>query len=85
MIFVVGWLLVVPLIDTVGADVIAWVQGDGSDDPDEESAALATLKDRYASGEIDEATFERQLEGLLENATVEDVERRLERETVDAE
>lgn len=81
-IFVVGWLLVVPLIDTVGADVIGWVLGDGADDPDEESTALATLKERYASGEIDETTFERRLERLLENETVEDVERRLERETV---
>lgn len=83
VIFVIGWLLFVPLIDTVGADVIGWLL-DRSDEPiDEESDALATLQNRYASGEIDDAEFERQLERLLENETVEDVEQRVERETAE--
>ena len=84
-IFVVGWLLVVPLIDEVGADVIGWLARRTADRSEEEFNPLATLQDRYARGELDEATFERRLERLLENETVEDVERRLERETVDAE
>jgi uncharacterized membrane protein len=39
----------------------------GSGDTD---AALATLRERYAAGEIDEATFEARLERLLETETV---------------
>lgn len=42
----------------------------------EEETALEALKRRYAEGEIDEAEFERRLERLVENETVEDVERR---------
>jgi uncharacterized membrane protein len=46
--------------------------------------ALATLRDRYARGELTDAEFERQVEGLLEtedSATARDrVDRELERE-----
>lgn len=37
-------------------------------------AALATLRDRYASGEIGEDEFERRVERLLETESVEDAE-----------
>ncbi|QFU84330.1 SHOCT domain-containing protein [Natronorubrum aibiense] len=39
--------------------------------------ALEALKRRYASGELDDAEFERQLETLLENETLDDVENRV--------
>ena len=83
VIFVVGWLLFVPLIDTVGADVIRWLLERSDDQAGEERDALETLRERYASGEIDDAAFERQLERLLENETIEDVEERVERETTE--
>ncbi|KZN22725.1 hypothetical protein A4G99_18410 [Haladaptatus sp. R4] len=38
--------------------------------------ALETLKDRYARGELTDEQFERKLEKLMENDTVEDVEDR---------
>lgn len=43
-----------------------------------EDEALEGLKQRYVAGEIDEATFERQLEALFETETVEDAKRRVE-------
>jgi uncharacterized membrane protein len=43
--------------------------------------ALATLRDRYARGELTDEQFERKLERLLETETLEAVEdRRIERE-----
>jgi uncharacterized membrane protein len=45
--------------------------------------ALATLRDRYARGELTDEQFERKLERLLETETLENVEeRRFERERV---
>jgi hypothetical protein len=38
----------------------------GSADRESEDGALSTLRERYASGEIDETEFERRVEGLLE-------------------
>ncbi len=46
-----------------------------STDPE---AALETLKEQYAVGEIDDAEFERRLETLLENETIADVENRVD-------
>ena len=48
-------------------------------DPD---AALQTARQRYASGEIDEARFEVLIEDLLETETVEDVRERQVRTVV---
>ncbi|WP_137285861.1 SHOCT domain-containing protein [Halorussus salinisoli] len=41
-------------------------------------AALDTLKQQYAVGEIGDAEFERRLETLLENETIADVETRVD-------
>ncbi len=40
--------------------------------------ALDTLKDRYARGELTDEQFERKLEKLMENDTVENVEERFQ-------
>lgn len=48
--------------------------GDGAD------AALATLRERYAAGDIDETTFEARLERLLETETVTDARDRQPRD-----
>jgi len=40
--------------------------------PTEQEAALSTLRDRYARGELTEAEFERKVERLLETETVAD-------------
>jgi len=41
-----------------------------------EDDALATLRERYARGELTDEQFERKLERLLETGTIEDVEDR---------
>ncbi|MFB6129594.1 MAG: SHOCT domain-containing protein [Salinigranum sp.] len=49
---------------------------EGADEPD----ALATLRDRYARGELSDEQFEAKLEALLETETPEGARERLERE-----
>ncbi|SEO43967.1 Uncharacterized membrane protein [Halogranum amylolyticum] len=48
--------------------------------PDERADALATLRARYARGELDEAEFERRLERLLETESVADASEHVARE-----
>ena len=50
--------------------------GTGSDltGDEETDAALATLRERYARGDLDEAAFERRVERLLETQSVRDAE-----------
>jgi hypothetical protein len=50
--------------------------GEDADLPD----PLTILRERYARGEIDEAEFERRVEGLLETDSIEATRRRYERE-----
>lgn len=51
-----------------------WLTG-SADEPEnhrsEADSPIAELRHRYATGEIDEATFERKLDRLLETETVE--------------
>ena len=43
-----------------------------TDSVDDETDPLARLKTRYANGEIDEATFERRLETVIETESLDD-------------
>jgi len=65
VVFVVGWLLVTPVLGIVAETVAG---GDAGESAHGETARdpLETLRDRYASGEIGEAEFERRVERLLE-------------------
>jgi len=50
-----------------------------TDDAPDPEAALQTLRERYAAGEIDEVTFERRVDRLLETETIADAEATVER------
>lgn len=84
MVFPVGFAVVLPLVailsDTFAPDVDAADERDGDEqsERDDTQDALDTLRNRYARGEIDEAEFERRVERLLENETVDDAAARRE-------
>ena len=72
LVWVVGFAVVVP--------AITWLrewQGNVRDDDD----ALATLRERYARGDLSEAAFEAKVETLLETETPESARERTGRET----
>ena len=89
-IFVVGWLLLLPLVGVlsdsstaqtfVGRLFGAKTSEREDQGVDEEAAALEELKRRYARGELDEAEFERRTALLLENESIDDVQSRVDRE-----
>ncbi|MFC7133682.1 MULTISPECIES: SHOCT domain-containing protein [Salinibaculum] len=60
----------------------AWIGSRDESDVDEAEDALAVLRSRYASGELDHDEFERRLEDLLETETVEQAENRQQHERV---
>lgn len=64
-VFVVGWLLLVPLIPIVGDGIL------GLDDRFSKGVAqsadpVAEIKERYVRGEFSEAEFERRIDRLLD-------------------
>lgn len=88
VVFIVGWLLLVPVLGILSDHVdlgstseydvdteAVTASGDGSEDD-----ALQRLRERYAAGDIDEVEFERRLEALLETEDV-DVPARTGRES----
>lgn len=79
VVFVLGFVTVLP----ASIKLAEWYESretgeesgsEASEEADGQQAALATLRERYASGEIDEAEFERRVERLLETESVEDAE-----------
>jgi uncharacterized membrane protein len=82
LVFVVGWLLVVPLIDVLSGtdDEVDWEQwaARGADDEGATVAdredALDLLRERYARGELDDEAFERKVERLLATESLDDAE-----------
>jgi len=77
VVFVVGLVAVLPASIKLAEWYESRETGEGpeaDEEVDEQQAALATLRDRYANGEIDEAEFERRVERLLETESVEDAE-----------
>ena len=76
LVFLIGFVVVLP-----AATALAERYESRRDSTEEtaaaesdQQAALATLRDRYANGEIDEEEFERRVERLLETESVEDAE-----------
>ncbi|ELZ29205.1 hypothetical protein C475_03274 [Halosimplex carlsbadense 2-9-1] len=66
-VFVVGWLLLTPLLLFVGTELLPMLRNrtdDGAEAP--ETDPLDELKTRYARGEIDEREFERRVDRLVE-------------------
>ncbi|WP_135536333.1 SHOCT domain-containing protein [Halostella pelagica] len=84
LVFALGFGVLLPLSDVLskklGTDEESdthdkrWDQHDIGEESDEvdESAALETLRERYAHGEIDEIEYERRLEDLLATESVDD-------------
>jgi len=104
VVFVVGWFLLVPASAILFGpswdeemEQVAELQetagrfdGGGGAGETDQTDPVDELRDRYARGEIDEAEFERRLEGLLETEDVdaadqEAVERAVERLDSDEE
>jgi len=88
LVFVVGFVAVLP----AATKLAEWYESRPADedeadgeDEDKQASALATLRDRYASGEIDETEFERRVERLLETESVEDAETAYGGATAEAE
>lgn len=80
-----GYIVVVPLVgmlfdDDEESEWVADVRTDSVRDEttadDDEDAALAKLRERYANGELTDEQFERKVERLLETDTLENVEDR---------
>jgi uncharacterized membrane protein len=97
LVWVLGFAVVVPVVSMLtggdenrrsrsGRSRSRERQSTGDDERETVDDALATLRDRYARGELSDEAFERKLEALLETETPETardaVERRRERESV---
>ena len=69
--FIVGFGVLLPTATSLAATRPTETSRAGTDRPDEreDDDALATLRQRYARGELSDAEFEQQVERLLETET----------------
>jgi uncharacterized membrane protein len=58
---IVGWFLVAPVLA-----ILTYYEDDENDESAAADDPVATLRERYARGELTEAEFERRLDRLLE-------------------
>lgn len=65
-IFITGFFLILPLIGLLGDDFPLVEESDEAPQPAPRQDPVETLRERYASGEITQAEFERRLEYLVE-------------------
>jgi uncharacterized membrane protein len=77
VVFIIGFAAVMPL----STKMASWYESRSTDDAEssstesaEEQDALTRLRERYATGDIDEEEFERRVERLLETESVDDAE-----------
>ena len=68
-VFVVGWLLLVPLGGVINEEILA--DESESEETTDAEDPVATLRERYAAGEIGDVEFERRLEEILATEDVE--------------
>lgn len=80
MIFVIGFAVVVPILAILLEEDEETESTDEPSGQTDEQDALETLRDRYARGELDDYEFERKVEKLVENESIEQVEERVEKE-----
>ncbi|WP_415381063.1 pentapeptide repeat-containing protein [Halosimplex sp. TS25] len=74
IVFVVGFAGVLPVASALSGWYESRATGSDPGERDEQTDALATLRRRYADGEIGDAEFERRVERLLEAESVDDAE-----------
>ena len=83
VVLVIGWFIVAPVLA-----ILTYYEDDEADDDAATDDPVATLRERYARGELTEAEFERRLDQLLEtertgrSARVDGTRERGERERV---
>jgi uncharacterized membrane protein len=72
--FILGFFVLIPLVALLGEDfpLVESEPADGESASAADGDPLATLRERYATGEIDEAEFERRLDRLLETEELEE-------------
>jgi uncharacterized membrane protein len=72
--FILGFFVLIPLVLLLGEDFpIVESEGvEGASTTGTTEDPLATLRERYATGEIDEEEFERRLDRLLETEELAD-------------
>jgi len=71
VVFVIGFAAVLPL----AVKLTEWYESRPTERERGEQDALDALREQYATGEIDDAEFERRLERLLETESASDAER----------
>lgn len=67
VVFILGFFILIPMILLLGTDFpLVAPDGDTEETTKADSDPVATLRERYADGELTEAEFEGRLERLLE-------------------